>query len=91
LLRRLFAALVSVCKYISPASSAKSRYKPQQLLHLSNLYDYSSGIMTTINMVKFFFLKKTMPSNPKDVHALMTLAYQTAREKDLYPKAILIR
>jgi hypothetical protein len=47
--------------------------------------------MSTINMVKFFFLKGSLPRDASSVQSLMTLAYQTARENNLFPKQILIR
>lgn len=47
--------------------------------------------MSGINMVKFFFLKGTMPRSQSEIQRVTTLAYQTAREHSLYPKQILIR
>ncbi|KAH7414290.1 hypothetical protein DE146DRAFT_30940 [Phaeosphaeria sp. MPI-PUGE-AT-0046c] len=47
--------------------------------------------MSTINMVKFFFMRGSVPKDAVDVQSLMTLAYQTAREQNIYPKQILIR
>ncbi|KAF2446082.1 hypothetical protein P171DRAFT_453601 [Karstenula rhodostoma CBS 690.94] len=47
--------------------------------------------MSGINMVKFFFLKGTMPRNQSEIQRVTTLAYQTARAHNLYPKQILIR
>jgi hypothetical protein len=47
--------------------------------------------MSGIHMVKFFFLKGTMPRNRSEIQRVTTLAYQTAREQHLYPKQILIR
>ncbi|PLN74589.1 hypothetical protein BDW42DRAFT_181986 [Aspergillus taichungensis] len=47
--------------------------------------------MSTINMVKYYFYKNHLPRDPARLHALVALAYQTARDRKLYPKAILIR
>lgn len=47
--------------------------------------------MSTINMVKYYFYKNKMPTNPKELTDMIALAYQTARDMKLYPKAILIR
>ena len=47
--------------------------------------------MSTINIVKYFFYKGTMPKNEKLLSSMVALAYQSARDQKLYPKAILIR
>lgn len=47
--------------------------------------------MSTINMIRYFFYKSKLPRDPERLRALVALAYQTARDRKLYPKAILIR
>ncbi|CAI7574126.1 unnamed protein product [Penicillium glandicola] len=47
--------------------------------------------MSTINIVKYYFYEGMLPANPHRLQALIALAYQTARDRKLYPKAILIR
>lgn len=47
--------------------------------------------MSTINMVRCFFYRENFPKDAKVMRALVALAYQTARDRKLYPKAILIR
>ncbi|OJJ43520.1 hypothetical protein ASPZODRAFT_161467 [Penicilliopsis zonata CBS 506.65] len=42
-------------------------------------------------MVRYYFYKGKMPTNPKDLQDMVALAYQTARDMKLYPRAILIR
>ncbi|KAF4952575.1 hypothetical protein FGADI_6646 [Fusarium gaditjirri] len=46
--------------------------------------------MSTINRVKYFFHSQAVLSDEKRA-ALVRLAYQTATEKNLYPKMIFIR
>ncbi|POR37769.1 Uncharacterized protein TPAR_02035 [Tolypocladium paradoxum] len=46
--------------------------------------------MSTINVVKYYFYRKNMPS-PEEMQKMIALAYQTARDRKLYPKAVLIR
>lgn len=47
--------------------------------------------MSTVNMVKYYFYKGKMLKDPKDLRDIVALAYQTARDMKLYPRAILIR
>lgn len=47
--------------------------------------------MSSINFVKYYFYKGTMPTDQSKLKNLIAIAYQTARDKRLYPKAILIR
>jgi hypothetical protein len=47
--------------------------------------------MSTINMVKYYFYRGMLPENQQRLRDLIALAYQTARDRKLYPKAILIR
>ncbi|PYI11410.1 hypothetical protein BO78DRAFT_457814 [Aspergillus sclerotiicarbonarius CBS 121057] len=47
--------------------------------------------MSTVNMVKYYFYKGKMPSSLKELEDMVALAYQTARDMKLYPRAILIR
>ncbi|KAK3937193.1 hypothetical protein QBC46DRAFT_17124 [Diplogelasinospora grovesii] len=46
--------------------------------------------MSTINIVKYYFHKDHIP-RPERMRQLVALAYQTARDKKLYPKAVFIR
>ncbi|EDP50770.1 hypothetical protein KXV70_001074 [Aspergillus fumigatus] len=47
--------------------------------------------MSTVNLVKYYFYKGMMPKDPELLKNMVSLAYQTARDRKLYPKAILIR
>lgn len=47
--------------------------------------------MSTINVVKYYFYAGMMPQNQERLRGLIALAYQTARDRKLYPKAVLIR
>ncbi|PYI01808.1 hypothetical protein BO78DRAFT_352848 [Aspergillus sclerotiicarbonarius CBS 121057] len=47
--------------------------------------------MSKVNMVRYFFYKRCLPEDAQWLQALVALAYQTARDRKLYPKAILIR
>lgn len=47
--------------------------------------------MSTVNMVKYFFYKGKMPKDPNDLQNMVALAYQTAPDMRLFPRAILIR
>ena len=47
--------------------------------------------MSTIHFTKYFFYKGMLPDDPKRLRDIVALAYQTARDRKLYPKAILIR
>jgi len=47
--------------------------------------------MSTVNLVKYFFYGGAMPKNQKHMEKLIALAYQTARDKKLHPRAVLIR
>ncbi|KAJ9256503.1 hypothetical protein DTO207G8_2506 [Paecilomyces variotii] len=47
--------------------------------------------MSTVNMVKYYFYKGMVPKDKTRLQQLLALAYQTARDRKLYPKAVLIR
>ncbi|PYI21632.1 hypothetical protein BO99DRAFT_60249 [Aspergillus violaceofuscus CBS 115571] len=47
--------------------------------------------MSTVNIVKYYFYKGMVPKEQDRVRQLVALAYQTARDRKLYPKAVLIR
>lgn len=47
--------------------------------------------MSTVNIVKYYFYKGMVPKDQDRVRQLVALAYQTARDRKLYPKAVLIR
>ena len=47
--------------------------------------------MSTIKLVKYYFYRGQLPTEPGRLQNLIRLAYQTARDRKLYPKAILIR
>ncbi|KAJ5475335.1 hypothetical protein N7539_008401 [Penicillium diatomitis] len=47
--------------------------------------------MSTVNMVKYYFYKGMIPKDRDRLRQLVALAYQTARDRKLYPKAVLIR
>ncbi|OJJ51294.1 hypothetical protein ASPZODRAFT_12132 [Penicilliopsis zonata CBS 506.65] len=47
--------------------------------------------MSTINIVKYYFYRGMMPEDKELLKNMVSLAYQTARDRKLYPKAILIR
>ena len=47
--------------------------------------------MSTINMVRYFFYKNRLPDKQETLQALVAVAYRTARDRKVYPKAILIR
>ncbi|GAW18760.1 hypothetical protein ANO14919_082420 [Xylariales sp. No.14919] len=47
--------------------------------------------MSTINVVRYFFYKNAMPKDKARLERMVALAYQTARDRKLHPKAILIR
>ncbi|KAL4981355.1 hypothetical protein BDW68DRAFT_196640 [Aspergillus falconensis] len=47
--------------------------------------------MSTVNMVKYYFYKGMVPKDQDRLRQLVALAYQTARDRKLYPKAVLIR
>lgn len=46
---------------------------------------------STINVVKYYFHKRHIPESEEYMRKLVALAYQTAREKKLYPRAVFIR
>ncbi|KAE8154633.1 hypothetical protein BDV25DRAFT_135800 [Aspergillus avenaceus] len=46
--------------------------------------------MSTLNMVKFYFYRKQLPRMRHILHDFIKVAYQTARDRKLYPKAILV-
>ncbi|OJD26953.1 hypothetical protein ACJ73_01655 [Blastomyces percursus] len=45
--------------------------------------------MSTLNLVKFFFLQR--PASATTVRQYIAIAYQTARDQKIHPTAILIR
>ncbi|KAJ5273578.1 hypothetical protein N7478_008703 [Penicillium angulare] len=47
--------------------------------------------MSTVNMIKYYFYEGLIPRSKERIRQLITLAYQTARDRKIYPKAILIR
>lgn len=47
--------------------------------------------MSTVNMIKYYFYKGMVPKSEERARQLIALAYQTARDRKLYPKAVLIR
>ncbi|KAK0614607.1 hypothetical protein B0T14DRAFT_528788 [Immersiella caudata] len=47
--------------------------------------------MSTINIVRYYFHKANVPATEERMRQLIALAYQTARDKQLYPKAIFVR
>ncbi|GAT24199.1 hypothetical protein RIB2604_01800240 [Aspergillus luchuensis] len=42
-------------------------------------------------MVRYFFYKGCLPDTQQRLQELVAVAYQTARDRRLYPKAVLIR
>jgi hypothetical protein len=65
---------------------------PNLFAPLELVYQFPlSAIMSTVNMVKYYFYKGKMPKNPTDLQHMVALAYQTARDMKLYSRAILIR
>ena len=47
--------------------------------------------MSTVNIVKYYFYKGMLPADKDLLRNMVALAYQTARDKKLHPKSILIR
>ncbi|KAK0368385.1 hypothetical protein CLIM01_14261 [Colletotrichum limetticola] len=47
--------------------------------------------MSTINIVKYYFHKANVPGTEARMRQLIALAYQTARDKELYPQAVFVR
>ena len=47
--------------------------------------------MSSVNIVKYYFHARHVPKSDARMRQLVALAYQTARDKQLYPKAVLIR
>lgn len=47
--------------------------------------------MSAVNIVKYYFYRDLMPQDSDTLRKMVALAYQTARDRKLYPKAILIR
>lgn len=47
--------------------------------------------MSTVNLVKYYFHKDHVPKTAERTRQLVALAYQTARDKQLYPRAVFIR
>lgn len=59
-------------------------------INLSTVQTYGAT-MSTVNLVKYYFYRGMMPKDPELLQNMVSLAYQTARDRKLYPKAILIR
>lgn len=55
------------------------------------LYLKLFATMSTINIVKYYFHKEYIPKTPEGMRQLVALAYQTARDRQLYPRAVFIR
>ncbi|KAM4064709.1 hypothetical protein HRG_004930 [Hirsutella rhossiliensis] len=47
--------------------------------------------MSSINIVKYYFQATQVPRSEVRMRQLIALAYQTARDKQLYPKAVIVR
>ncbi|ENH74773.1 hypothetical protein FOC1_g10003560 [Fusarium oxysporum f. sp. cubense race 1] len=47
--------------------------------------------MSTVNIVKYHFHARNVPVSEEHTRRLIARAYQTAREKELYPKAVFVR
>ncbi|CCF33121.1 hypothetical protein CH063_05373 [Colletotrichum higginsianum] len=47
--------------------------------------------MSSINIVKYYFHAQQIPRSEARMRQLVALAYQTARDKQLYPKAVFVR
>lgn len=47
--------------------------------------------MSSINIVKYYFHARQVPRSEARIRQLIALAYQTARDKQLYPKAVFVR
>lgn len=47
--------------------------------------------MSIVNIVKYYFYMGMMPTDSVLLRNMILLAYQTARDRKLHPKAILIR
>lgn len=47
--------------------------------------------MSTVNIVKYYFHKDHIPKTAERMRQLVALAYQTARDRQLYPRAVFIR
>ncbi|KFA70745.1 hypothetical protein S40288_09216 [Stachybotrys chartarum IBT 40288] len=47
--------------------------------------------MSSINIVKYYFHAGQVPRSEARMRQLVALAYQTARDKQLYPKAVFVR
>lgn len=46
---------------------------------------------STINMVKYYWHAKNRPETKELMAQFISLAYQTATDREIYPKAVLIR
>lgn len=47
--------------------------------------------MSTVNIVKYYFHARNVPASEERMRRLIALVYQTAREKELYQKAVFVR
>ncbi|CCF39823.1 hypothetical protein CH063_10549 [Colletotrichum higginsianum] len=47
--------------------------------------------MSTVNIVKYYFHKANAPRDAERMRKMVLLAYQTAKDKKLYPKEVFIR
>lgn len=66
-------------------------FKISPLLQQAAFENPIQANMSTVNMVKYFIYKEVIPPRKDDLRQLVYLAYQTARDRKLYPKAVLIR
>ncbi|KAK1950766.1 hypothetical protein LY78DRAFT_649557 [Colletotrichum sublineola] len=46
--------------------------------------------MSTVNIVKYYFHKANIPRTEARMRQLIALAYQIARDKELYPQAVFV-
>lgn len=78
--------------YKTPSNYPQNAFQlPTQ--HLSTTDKTPSKFTTmsgsAVNIVKYYFHRK--PTNPERMAQLVSLAYQTATDRQIYPKAIFIR
>jgi phosphatidylethanolamine-binding protein (PEBP) family uncharacterized protein len=66
-------------------------FKTESITSTAKDLDTIQVNMSTVNIVKYYFYKGMIPKDQDRLHQLMALAYQTARDRKLYPKAVLIR
>lgn len=68
----------------------RPRESASRVVHIVDKQNTSST-MSTVNIVKFYFHARHIPGSEARMRQLIALAYQTARDKQLYPKAVFIR